>query len=116
MPTFYEGLFNSTTTFYERVFRVTRKDTLGHYGDSQLYSLRTLRLSALAPLGLARYKTRAPLARRLRASALKNELPFLGLNVRLFNSCLIFPFRLSTVVPIIQPKWAHLLIFSPMHD
>ena len=32
-------------------------------------SLRTLRLSALASLGLARYKSRAPLARRLRASA-----------------------------------------------
>ena len=45
----------------------------------EFHSLRTLRLSALAPLGLARYKTRAPLARRLRASALKNELPFLGL-------------------------------------
>ena len=37
---------------------------------NKFHSLRTLRLSALAPLGLARYKTRAPLARRLRASAL----------------------------------------------
>ena len=44
-----------------------------------MFNAGTLRLSALAPLGLARYKTRAPLARRLRASALKNELPFLGL-------------------------------------
>ena len=39
--------------------------------------LRTQRLSALASLGLARYKSRAPLARRLRASALKTPRLFL---------------------------------------
>ena len=42
-----------------------------HKQTSIIYHLLlSLRLSALAPLGLARYESRAPLTRRLRASAL----------------------------------------------
>ena len=46
---------------------------LGGWGSPLVQAL-SLRLSALASLGLARYKTRAPLARRLRASARENYL------------------------------------------